>query len=421
MTIPLQTMSPRDTWLHNLFILRLCGLMLQIGVLAVAQWKLHILLPLATLLWVLALSMVWVVLTGWRLTRLWSVTAWTYSGQLLVDMSILGMLLYFTGGASNPFVSLFLLPVIIAATVLPTRFAWAISGLSIVTYTLLSHWYVPMVLPSGAVAFRLHLLGMWLNFILSAVLITGFVGRMAHSIRVRDQALVRIREQRLRDEQIVALGSLAAGAAHELSTPLATMNVVTGELLEDFTEDPELQPSLALLQQQIGLCKNILTRLTQQAQNARSNSGHLQTVDAWLLSVLDQWQLMRPQVQLQIRWLSALPAPEIIVGEALGQAVLNLCNNAADAGNNQMELEVTWDAQKIHIDILDRGAGFDSAWPLGLGFFTTKHEQGGSGIGLMLANASIEQYGGKVSLHQRNDGGARVKVSLPIFVSKEQT
>jgi two-component system sensor histidine kinase RegB len=244
---------------------------------------------------------------------------------------------------------------------------------------------------------------------------------MAHSIRVRDQALVRIREQRLRDEQIVALGSLAAGAAHELSTPLATMNVVTGELLEDFTDDPELQPSLALLQQQIGLCKNILTRLTQQAHNARSESGQLQASDTWLLAVLDQWQLMRPQVQRQIRWLSALPAPKIVVGEALEQAMLNLCNNAADAGNNQMELEVTWDAQKIHIDILDRGAGFDSAWPLGLGVFTTKHEQGGSGIGLMLANASIEQYGGKVSLHQRNGGGTRVKVSLPIFVGKEQT
>ena len=420
MTTPLQTMPPKDTWLHNLFILRLCGLMLQIGVLAVAEWKLHILLPLATLLWVLALSMVWVILTGWRLTRLWSVTAWTYSGQLLVDMAILGMLLYFTGGASNPFISLFLLPVIIAAMVLPTRFAWAISGLSIMVYTLLSHQHVALVLPSGVIAFRLHLLGMWLNFILSAILITGFVGGMAHSIRMRDQALVRIREQRLRDEQIVALGSLAAGAAHELSTPLATMNVITGELLEDFAEQPEPQQSLTLLQQQIGLCKNILTRLTQQAQNARSESGHLQTSDTWLRSVLDQWQLMRPQVQPQIRWLSTSPAPKMIVGEALGQAVLNLCNNAADAGDNQMELEVTWDTQTIHMDILDRGAGFDSKWPLGLAFFTTKQEQGGSGIGLMLANASIEQYGGKVSLHTRAGGGARVSVNLPVFVEKEQ-
>ncbi len=409
-------LAPAAGMLQYLFSMRLYALFAQALVIAAAQWVLHIRLPLAALLWVLAVSALLSALSAWRQTAPWPVTALECFVHLLADMAVLTALLYFAGGASNPFISLYLLPVVIAATALPAVFAWSMSAFSIAAYSLLSVWYEPLVLPSGAAAFPLHLLGMRLNFILSAVLITAIVGGMARSIRARDQSLARLRERRLRDEQIVALGSLAAGAAHELSTPLATMSVLAGEILA--ADSGTLKDDLALLQQQIGVCKDILTRLTRREDFARSDSGGVQAVDVWLPTLLDTWQLMRPLAQCAVRWLGAMPAPRIIAGDALGQAVLNLCNNAADAGDNRLEIEVDWNAREVEIHILDHGAGFNPALPLGTAFFTTKREQGGSGIGLLIANASIEHFGGTVSMQARNGGGTRVRVQLPVFTGE---
>jgi Signal transduction histidine kinase len=139
------------------------------------------------------------------------------------------------------------------------------------------------------------------------------------------------------------------------------------------------------------------------------------SIDLWLGKLLEQWQLMRPQVQVTARWLGTPPVPAIMAEDSLNQALLNLCNNAADAGGNLVEIEVDWDAQALQIDILDRGAGFSEDALSGAVFFTTKREQGGFGIGLFLANASIERHGGSVALLSREGGGAHVAVRLPLL------
>ena len=417
MILPAQSLStvPVEGMLRNLFILRLYAIAGQLLAVAVVYYGLDIALPLIAMLAVIGMLALLNIATWLRLAQPWPVTALEFFVQLTADMAALTLLLYYSGGASNPFVSLYLLPIIIAATTLPAAFAWAMTILSIIAYSLLTQLFVPLSLPPGAVEFSLHLAGMWLNFIVSAVLIAYFIGRMANSIRQRDLALARIRETRLHDEQIVALGSLAAGAAHELSTPLATMGVVASELQHDYPDDAELTQSLQILRNQVAACKTILTRLTSVGESGRTENGSAMSVDLWLGKLLEQWQLMRPQVRISTRWLGKSPTPAIMAEDSLNQALLNLCNNAADAGDNQIEIEVDWDEHALQIDILDRGAGFSEDALSGAIFFTTKREQGGFGIGLFLANASVERHGGSVALLSREGGGAHVAVRLPLL------
>lgn len=415
MSSPSFSTVPVVGMLRNLFVLRLFAVAGQLLVLVVAEYGLHIVLPLPEMLMVVAGLALVNAVTWLRLQQSDPVTALEFFIQLVADVAGLTLLLYYSGGASNPFVSLYLIPIMITATTLPAMYGWAMALLSILAYSLLTQLFVPLSLPPGAVEFSLHLAGMWLNFMVSAALIAYFIGKMAQSIRERDLALARVRESRLHDEQLLALGNLAAGAAHELSTPLATMSVVAEELQYECAGNAETQALLQILRNQVAACKTILTRLTHVNDPRRAEHGAAVWVDVWLADLLNQWQLMRPQVVVTTRILGVLPMPQLMNAPSLNQAMLNLCNNAADAGDNQVEMELDWDADTVQIVVLDRGVGFEDAAQASAIFFTTKQEQGGFGVGLFLANASVERHGGSVALLAREGGGARVVVSLPVL------
>ena len=402
--------------LRRLFVLRLYAIAGQLLVILGVNYGLHITLPLLPMLAVIVLSGLLNLVTWVRLRQPWPATALEFMAHLLVDVMALTVLLFYSGGSTNPFVSLYLLPIIIAAITLPALYAWGLTLASVAAYSLLLLFYLPLNMPHNAMAFNLHVVGMWINFIVSAVLIAFFVSRMAASIRSRDQALAQARENNLRDEQIVALGSLAAGAAHELSTPLATMAVVTGELQREYGETPALADSLQILRQQVAACKTILTQLTAKGGAARAEGGRLQAVDAYLDALVERWQLMRPGVQLDTQWHGVRPAPQIVADATLDQALLNLFNNAADSDSASVDLVADWHSSTLNLEILDRGTGFDQAAMQRVGevFFTTRQAQGGLGLGLFLANATLERLGGSVRMLPRDGGGARVVVSLPL-------
>ena len=144
--------------------------------------------------------------------------------------------------------------------------------------------------------FNLHVLGMWLGFVLSAAIIAWFVVQMAQAVRQRDETLSRVREEILRNERIVALGTQAAGAAHELGTPLSTMAVVIGELRHDVTStQTALRDNLTILEEQVRNCKRILDKFMANAQD--SGAASLQPIDELMEEVLDEWQLLRPTAQ----------------------------------------------------------------------------------------------------------------------------
>ncbi|MBI5438931.1 MAG: HAMP domain-containing histidine kinase [Nitrosomonadales bacterium] len=336
-------------------------------------------------------------------------------GQLCVDVLALSILLYYSGGSTNPFVSLYLLPLVIAAATLPGRYTWGMAALTAACYSVLMFYYIP--LPhnhqhDGDSAFNAHVVGMWLGFVFSTVVVAYFVVKMAQAVRSRDETLARVREEILRNERIVALGTQAAGAAHELGTPLSTMAVVIGELQNDISARPGWRDALGILNEQVRGCKRILDKILADAQAARAAS--LQPADRLMAEVLDEWQLLRPTAQYRYRGDGARPAPPVSVDDTLRAALMNLLNNAADAAPQPIEIHTHWDADNFTLEIHDHGKGLSEEAELkaGSAFFTTKSE--GHGLGLFLANATLERMGGSVRLFNRDGGGATTKIIIPV-------
>ena len=355
------------------------------------------------------------LLRGLRLRNINIVSNSELFAQLSVDVIALTILLYYSGGSTNPFVSLYLLPLVIAAATLPGRYTWGMAALTAACYSLLMAYYIPLphIHQHGDDAFNIHVMGMWLGFVISAVVVAYFVVQMAQAVRSRDEMLVRVREEILRNERIVALGTQAAGAAHEMGTPLSTMAVVIGELQHDLADtQPALRDSLAILDEQVRGCKRILDKILANAQDGSATLPR--SVEELMAEVLDEWQLLRPTAQYHYHSSGVQPAPLLNADVTLRAALMNLLNNAADASPQTLEIRADWDTASFTLEIRDQGTGLseEAAFKAGSAFFTTKSE--GRGLGLLLANATIERVGGTVRLLNREGGGATTVLTLPI-------
>lgn len=444
--------------LQRLVTLRWIEVASQLLVLALAVQGLGMDLPMTAMASV-SLSLLGVNLLTWlRLGRHWPVLESELFVQLLIDVAALTALLYLSGGSANPFVSLLLLPLTIAAISLTPGYAWAMAAATVAAYTTLMALHLPLPSPSSALpgqdalltlvgagpvapapvmdhsshaamagmdhgdhgahaehsnggSFSLHLLGMWFNFLVSAAVVGFFLTRMAATLRTREQELAAAREEALRNEQILALGTLAAGAAHQLGTPLSTLAVLLREMEMDHPHGV-LADDLALARQQVDHCKATLSALLARAGTARREDARAVALADWLGAMVDRWQLLRPSALLSTRLDG--PAVTILDERSLEQALLNLLDNAADASPEQVELDATWNERECILEILDRGPGLDreTAGRIGQAFISTK--AGGLGIGLFLSNATIERFGGKVELYPRPSGGTCTRVSLAL-------
>ena len=335
-------------------------------------------------------------------------------GQLAVDLVALGILLFLSGGAANPLISFLLVPVAVAALSLPGRLTAAVALLAVGIYTLLMWVYLPLPVADAERAARLHLGGMWLTFVVSATMIAWFVARMTASIRERDMRLAAAREQALRDERVVALGALAAGAAHELGTPLATMAVVVGELEQDSGLDADAQADLALVREQIAQCKRIIGDMAARSGSARADLLQARDATDWVRGVRARWQAMRPRATSRITLAGDSGTARIPVDATLEQALANLLNNAADACSAEIDIQLSWDDAVLRIAVADAGQGFPAEVLRGAGQGPLASSKGGAGIGLMLAFSAIERLGGRIVLSNPPDGGARACIELPL-------
>lgn len=373
----------------------------------------------------LALGLSWpklaLVLAGWWLLgRALREAGRGPAAQLALDLLVLTIVFTQTGGFGNPLVSLYLLPLALAATLLRRRVAWALAGLAIAAATALIRFWTPAAtlmahaghashgLANG-LGFGSHLVGMWLSFVASALLVVHFVGTMAAALRRRGRELAAAREQALRDRQVLALGALAAGAAHELGTPLSTIAVLAREMELDHAGDAALAADLATLRSQVEHCKHAISALLAAAGQARVEEAGAEALDAWLTALLERWRTLRPTVPVQFTVDGRAPAPLLLIDETLGQSLVSLLNNAADASPAGIGLHADWDAATLGIAVLDRGPGLPAA--AGNAHFTTKPH--GRGLGLFLARAAIGRLGGELRLTARADGGTRAEIRLP--------
>jgi two-component system sensor histidine kinase RegB len=274
-------------------------------------------------------------------------------------------------------------------------------------------YFIPLPMADATRATRLHLIGMWLIFVVSTAMIGWLIVRMTRQIRERDAELAATREQALRDERVMAMGTLAAGAAHELGTPLGTMALLAGELANDQSLSDAVREDIALLRQQIGVCKQIITGLSRRAGAERLDNVESVPADRWLDSLRQHWHAARPQAGSRLIIASDGSAPSIAADPRLEQAILNLLNNAANATPRPLDIRLSWCSEYLSIDIRDHGPGFPSEILAAGGQSSFPAHERGSGVGLILTRTAIEQLGGRLTLFNPDDGGALARIELP--------
>jgi two-component system sensor histidine kinase RegB len=411
--------------LKHLYFLRLITIsfLFLMAVLAVAVLNIH--LPV----WPLGLIMMLMVGSNLLIRYLLRLERWNsfyliYS-QLILEVLLFGGVLYYTGGATNPFTFLFLIPLAVAATVIPGLPTWSLTTLTVILYSLLLKFYVPLAYGEHAHhhmadggQFTQHVLGMWFGFLVSAVLVTWFITYLSRELKQRDRDISEARQRELRDQQMVTLGTLAAGTAHELGTPLASLAVITGELTDGF--DPERHAELfenqQILRQQIERCKKILSVLSDSAGESRAGEGHLMSVGQFIDHVTSHWSDQRPEM-LWSRLDKAELKGRLLFDTTLSQAIINLLNNAADATRDQVEIEATTHDDFLELDILDRGEGMSDEQIAKAGDVSFSSKPDGMGIGLFLAITTVRRSGGDIAFSRRPGGGTITRIRLPLLES----
>ena len=260
-------------------------------------------------------------------------------------------------------------------------------------------------------AFRLHVVGMWAGFLLSAGLISWFSVKMADTRRERDRLAAEMREQALRHERVLALGTLATGAAHELGTPLSTLAVLVKDLAPD---RPVTSTTLTTLREQIVRCREILTSLTADAGASRAEAGAGLPLNDYLREIVAKWHAMRPEISMIAQFHGTEPAPRIVSEQTLSQAITSILNNAADASPLRVEVNGAWSDDELVLEIADRGPGMapEVRARVGASVVTTKGE--GLGLGLFLAHTTLQRLGGRVALVPRTGGGTLCHLTLPL-------
>jgi two-component system sensor histidine kinase RegB len=319
--------------------------------------------------------------------------------QLAADAALLGGLVYFTGGYANPFISLLLVPLILGAVLLPPRLAWGLAAWVGLVYTLLMSYYRPLALEvSPEAAVHLHLQGMWFNFLLTAVLVAAFTGALAAALRRRDAALARAREQRLRDEQLFALGLQAAAAAHDLATPLASVRLTLDDLRQDFSGDEDLSPPLELMAGQLQRVEAVLARLGQAARSRENRAGPAMPARQWLLRTVERWGLLHPRASVALDAVEGLPAVED--DPVLEAVLMTLLNNAEEASPGRVTVSARLEKGLLRVEVADAGPGLGG-------------KPAGWGVGLELAQAALARQGGRLDLMDRAEGGVLARAEIP--------
>ncbi len=337
--------------------------------------------------------------------------------HLLFETQLITLFLYFTGGASNPLISYFLVLIVIAAYNLSKTWVWFIASACIIDYSLLTQFYLPIEssMPghhlagsssTGGGFIYWHLAGMWLTFVISAIALSLLIPALMEASIKRRQQLIELREKQLKNEQLIGIATLAAGTAHEMGTPLMTMEMILNDSLEHgitlSKEDGEL------LHQQVTLCRQSLQRLALAGRNIHTKNDY-NNASQWLTTLLHRWRLSQPRAIWANNGFEE--TANIPKSPLLDQALLNLLDNAAQAGSQTIELSSK---------VIDKQWYFTIHQPDPLAANDLKKDhlfasdkEHGIGLGLYLSNASIEQFNGQVHLSANKDGSTTCVINLP--------
>ncbi|MDG3444110.1 ATP-binding protein [Nitrospirillum amazonense] len=344
---------------------------------------------------------------------------------LLLDVAALTVQLYLSGGATNPFVSLFLLQVILGAVLLQPALTWTLVGLTSACFVGLTAYHRDIALFSQGLAsaggawprvFDLYLAGTFICFLLASVLAVSFVTRINGNLRQRDARLSDLRQKSVEEDHIVRMGLLASGAAHELGTPLATLSVILNDWqhMPANERDAELLDDVAEMQAALARCKEIVSRILLTAGEARGEGAERTTLVRFLDAVVADWR--RAHADRAIDYTNHITDDVAIVSDtAIKQSLFNVFDNALEASPAWVGIDVACHDGLLTVTVQDRGPGFapDILARFGKPYQSTKNKPG-RGLGLFLTVNVARKLGGRVTADNNPAGGATVELRLPI-------
>ncbi len=358
---------------------------------------------------------------------------------MYLDVILLTLLLQATGGPMNPFTFLYLVHIVLGAILMRGKWAW---GLAVFTMFCYAAFFLPANLqflpnlaqgeadihancaPGGMISMddqmNLHLKGMWVAFALTAVFIVYFVGRINQDLARHQQTLDSLKEEKSKSEKLASLATLAAGAAHEFSTPLSTIAVAAGEMLHTFKEacpDPDLIDDVKLIRGQVERCKEILFHMS---ADAGEHLGEAMK-EFKLQDILDDIEAEFGQ-GLGKRLVINNQAGDMMLympPRTLRRALRGLVKNGIDASEASqavVHLACHTDRHYLYFEVKDAGVGMDDETLARIcePFFTTKEPGKGLGLGLYLTKTTVEQFGGDLQFESTPGQGTLAIVSLAL-------
>jgi two-component system sensor histidine kinase RegB len=342
--------------------------------------------------------------------------AWIF----VLDTLCLTAVLMLAGGSNNPFSLLYLVHITLAASILTQRQTWALGVLACLCFGLLFwspvHIHAMSMSAHGSGA-NLHLLGMWAAFVAATALVTIFSGRISQHMRLREQAMMLMREELAKKDRLASLVTLAAGAAHELNTPLGTIAVIAKEL-EHYAHQIHPKEPLAedcrLIRKEVDRCGQILQRMSLTGAEPMGESFERVTVDELLRAVrapFDRSARILVQADPSLRQV-AIRIPR----HAVEQALVALVKNGIDAGGaGNVTLTVELVNQSLRLEVRDAGAGMDEKTLRRVGepFFTTKEPGRGMGLGVFLVQTLAERLHARFTLQSTLGQGTTARLEFP--------
>ena len=354
---------------------------------------------------------------------------------MVMDMLSLTCLLFATGGPNNPFAFFFFVNLSLCALILDRNWAWALNILSIVCYAglLLIHYPIEQldfgyamepILRSGS--WSIQQVGLLVGFSTCASVIVYFMNRLTNELREQEIDLRRAQEVQSRAEKLEALGTLAAGTAHELATPLSTIAIVARDVEQAFDEHPPDFPGaedviedVHLIRSQLDRCRSILDRMAGAAGQAIGESMTRMTVKELVEEVLHE---LPERSRVETTYANQAGSGKIripLVG--LSQSLRGLVQNALDSDTEAetVRLDISIAENDYCWVITDRGAGMDASvlQRVSEPFFTTKPTGKGMGLGVFLAKNVIQRLGGSIAFESQPGKGTEVTIVLPLDIS----
>ena len=401
--------------LRTLILIRWVAIAGQVSTILIVHYGLGFRLPLVPALGVVAssafLNLVLIVLRQWA-ARLGARDAALYLGY---DVLQLAVLLYLTGGLQNPFSILILAPVTVAATILSRRAVIALSLLAVAAISVLALRHMPLPWRNEPLVFPPELvLGIWIALVLATVFIGGYTWSIAQGARRLRDAMAATQLALAREQRVSAVGALAAAAAHELGSPLATIAVVAKELARELPGSSPHAEDAALLLSQSERCRRILAELAQQPEEDGGSPYTRLPISALVETAAAPHRHQGIRLILATAGAAAEDEPLVRRSPEIMHGLNNLIQNAVQFAAREVSITTFWDAKSVMVEIDDDGPGFPLhlLGRLGEPYLSTRAGvTDHMGLGIFIAQSLLERSGARLAFDNLAEGGAHIAIS----------